>query len=187
MTRIIRSSSTVVRADRLDETREAGAVLRKAEAEARAILDRANERARAEGAAAAERGYEDGLSRGRAEAVAVALRTLGGDAGHGVADLALAAAAEIVRGVLEDDPAKIERIVADALARTSRRRALAITLHPDDAGALGTIEGAEVRTDPSFLRGSVVVESRAGRVDGRLEVRLEALRAALAKSENFLK
>lgn len=179
MTRIIRSGSAVVRAERLDETREAGAVLRKAEAEARAILDRAGARARAEGAAAAGQGYEDGLARGRAEGVADALRALTGDRGHDAVDLALAAAAEIVRGVLDDDPAKIDRIVAEALARTSRRHALVITLHPDDARALGTVQGAEVRTDPAFLRGSVVVESRAGRVDGRVEVRLGELRAVL--------
>jgi flagellar biosynthesis/type III secretory pathway protein FliH len=191
MTRVIRSrGSHVISHAALDEEREKGGTVARAEDVARAMVERARAASDAVLRRADERGYAEGLARGHADGVAHALRVLGAhEPDRATHRIALLAAAEIVGDLLEQDPQRIEAIVAAALARAGRSAAVAVTLHPDDAGALGAVAGVEVRTDPAFSRGSVVVEGRAGRVDGRLEVRLSALERALerVRSENFVK
>ncbi|HJL31474.1 MAG TPA: FliH/SctL family protein, partial [Polyangiaceae bacterium LLY-WYZ-15_(1-7)] len=57
-----------------------------------------------------------------------------------------------------------------------------LRVHPEDApllDGLPALAGAERIHDPALARGDVILETELGRLDGRLEVRLEALRRAL--------
>ena len=106
-------------------------------------------------------------------------------------DLAVEMARRIIGRELQCDPAAVRQGAAAALQAAGRRRALRVRLHPDGVASLrersaslaeATAGAAlELVADPALAPGDVVVETEAGRVDGRIASRLESFRAALAQ------
>jgi flagellar biosynthesis/type III secretory pathway protein FliH len=159
--------------------------LAEAEAEsvrAAAAQDRAA--ARAEGRRAAREEVEAGLA-----ALAEAQRRWLARAEVEALDLAVEMARRILGQELRCDPAAVGPGALEALRAAGRRRVLRVRLHPESvahvhqraAADLGGLPGTslELVADPALSPGDVVVETEAGRVDGRVASRLEGFRAAL--------
>lgn len=135
-----------------------------------------------------EQARREGLEHARAEASAllIAAREAHHDA---LADLhrtlsavAIAAACRLVNDALDAEPERIVPIVEEALAPVRRATRVVLHVHPDDASALASMaerRGVVLQLDSTLRRGGCVVESNLGRVDSRLEVRADALVAAL--------
>jgi flagellar assembly protein FliH len=146
------------------------------------------------------RGYQDGLSAGRAAAAEETQRLrallthlqqpiaqLDADSERALVALMLEVARRLVQQELEADPLKLASIVREAVSRIAHpQRELRIRLHPDDArlcaGALKPDDPAQVWIwipDASLMRGDCVVETDAGRVDARLDTRQAMLAQGL--------
>lgn len=103
------------------------------------------------------------------------------------ADLATAAievAERLLGEALAADPARVRGLVRGALSKLSRARELEVVVNPADlphAQTLPELAGASFVADPALSRGSCRIASELGGVDARLEVRLEAMRGALAR------
>ncbi|HEX9049785.1 MAG TPA: FliH/SctL family protein, partial [Anaeromyxobacter sp.] len=104
-----------------------------------------------------------------------------------------ATALEVARALLGAELAAREDAVVDlaarALGEARARRQVTLRVHPDDALAVRSGEGRlraileraplAIRDDPAVGRGGVVVETEAGRIDGRIEAQLAELERAL--------
>jgi flagellar biosynthesis/type III secretory pathway protein FliH len=169
----------------------AQALVASAEAEAEAVRRSAGEVR----AAAREEGQAEGLRAAEAELVE-RLAVLGEAHRRWQArleaealDLAVEMARRIVGRELRADPAVAAEGALQAIRAAGSRRALRVRLHPETVGlvrarAPALVEEAggaapELLADPSLSPGDVVVETEAGLVDGRVDSRLESLRAAL--------
>jgi 2-dehydro-3-deoxyglucarate aldolase/4-hydroxy-2-oxoheptanedioate aldolase len=131
------------------------------------------------------------------ERVAAAVETLRAQAAH-LGEQARADALEIgflvARTLLEAEvrqsPQAVFGLVRQAVRRAGDSRRISVRLSPDDA-AIVNAENAraplfgpaaarvEVVADPALARGDCVVDTDFGRVDGRLETRLDELRRAI--------
>ncbi len=169
------------------------ALLDGARAEAAALLEAAAAESVALRRAAEQAGRADGLARAAAAWVAAErARVAGLEAAAGEAlDLAVDLARRLLGRELRLDPAAVRAAAAEALAAAKGRRSALLRLHPEAAARLGgevealgasaALEGLELVADASLAPGDAVVETSGGVADGRLEVRLEALRRALAE------
>lgn len=175
MARVIRGEGAqVVPAEVVDAKAEAARIVAEAEARALAIAkesraalaQEAREAARAELA-----GQFLALERARDAAVAEVRGAVG--------ELAVGVARRVLGEAFEADPHLVRRLVDEALERLRRANAVTVTVHPDDVGALDGIS-ATVIPDPELARGDCVVSSELGELDGRIEVRLDALAKAIA-------
>jgi flagellar biosynthesis/type III secretory pathway protein FliH len=169
----------------------AEALLAVAEAEAAAH----REAARAEILAWHAEAEARGLEAGRALAAATLLRAEAvRDRALRLADdelvgLAVELARRLVGQALRDQPAAVRGMARAALQAARGRRRAILRLHPAsaaclraEAGELADLAGlpaVEVVGDPALSPGDALVETEAGTVDGRLEVRLADLRRAL--------
>ncbi|MDD9934153.1 MAG: FliH/SctL family protein [Myxococcales bacterium] len=164
--------------------------------EARAIL----ERARTEARALREQARLDGHVQGREEAKAELAAELTAHA-HACAqaldalepqaiEVALQAARRLVGDALEGDDGAVRDLVADLLARLRRARRVTIRIHPDDEDAArqalaldaqreGQTRALTLESDPTLERGDCVLESDMGTIDARIETRIAALARAL--------
>lgn len=152
--------------------------------EARREAQRLHEEARAEG-------HEEGL----AEVVELMARarseyaSLIEGAEDDMLELAMRLAERIVGEALELDPARIERIVADVLRYARGKRQITVHVAPRD---LVELEGAtealseqvdgvpvHLQGDADLDRGSCVIHTESGRIDGRIETQLETLLRAI--------
>jgi flagellar biosynthesis/type III secretory pathway protein FliH len=169
----------------------AAALLACAEAEAAGLRRDACAELEARRAEAEAHGYQAGLARAAAALLEGEARR---DAALGAAedellDLALELARRLVGERLERAPEAVRGAAAEALQAARGRRRVSLHLHPEAAealgrevgplGALAALPAVELVADPALGRGDVLVETEAGAVDGRLEVRLAALREAL--------
>jgi type III secretion protein L len=181
----------------------AEAIVADARAEAAALRrDGERESARAREVAAGE-----GRAEGLAQAAAVLLRAearrdaLLAGAEAEVVELALEVARRLLGRSLALEPAEVRSAAAAALQAARGRRRATLRLHPaaaaalrSEAGPLASLAGLaaqpgqpgqpvlELVPDPALDPGDVVVETEAGVVDGRLSVRLEAMRRALLEA-----
>jgi type III secretion system HrpE/YscL family protein len=107
-----------------------------------------------------------------------------------VTEIAFLAATRLVGDALAREPTRIGDVVGPLLARVRRARQVTLRVHPDDRTALASalptlareseLAGAvTIEADPAVARGGCIVTSDAGVLDARVEVRLDALRAAL--------
>jgi flagellar biosynthesis/type III secretory pathway protein FliH len=198
MPSVLKAARSEVLLDRLvvEAKDRAKRVLAEAEAEAR------NVRA----AAAAER---DDVRRaaaevGRAEGLAQAGATLAGVAAareqrlsgleRELAEVALDVAGKLVGRALAVDPALVLELARGALETVRARREVVLRVHPDDAVLLRTSSPAlssllerapalVLREDSGLVRGDVIVETEAGRVDARVEAQLALLEQAVVRAE----
>ncbi len=164
-----------------------------AEEQARRIrvdAEEARDRVRAQ---AHEEGRRDGLAAAAAELARAAAERdrLLASAQREVASLAVAVARKVLGRELACGAA-VADLAAQALAEARERRAVLLRAHPDDVPAIRAAEGPlsailvraalELREDPSLARGSVVVDTEAGTIDGGIEAQLEHLGRALAEA-----
>jgi flagellar biosynthesis/type III secretory pathway protein FliH len=105
-------------------------------------------------------------------------------------------AVDIARKVLGDElaarPGAVADLAARALQEARGRREVTLRVHPADAqavrGAGDTLAAIllraplSVREDPGIARGSVFVETEAGRIDARIETQLAHLARALEEA-----
>jgi len=131
---------------------------------------------------AERRGREEGLARAAAalaEAETRRARWLD-DARADLAALSLQVAASLYARAREEDPSVVGDLCRQAIEQVSAARRIALRVHPADAGALeGIAAPVEIVADEAITPGGCLVETDLGSVDGRLETRLDALRAAL--------
>lgn len=136
-----------------------------------------------------------GLAAGRARAAALVLETERRrdealrEASGLVLELAVALARRLALEALQAEPGAVGGAVEEALRAARGRRRAVVRLHPRGAAALraevgrlaeaAALAAVELVADPSLAPGDVLVESECGLVDGRLEVRLSALRRAV--------
>lgn len=197
---IVRSRSHVVPAVVVSAREEAKAILAKAEAEARALRD-SLEAARAEAVAA---GYAEGVRQGRDEGHAGVLGLLAEAKARVYSDhrknreagiaIGRRMAEKILGRAIDLDPAIVEELVEQAII-ASRPRGATVVVHanPVDVEALlrareawlsslASVTDVRVVPDAGLGRGSCVVETPVGRLDGRLATQLDALEAAMRKA-----
>jgi flagellar biosynthesis/type III secretory pathway protein FliH len=103
--------------------------------------------------------------------------------------LAFALAERLVGHAVEADERVVQGMVASALEHVRGKRQVVILAHPEDVPALERargvfserLDGASVHVEPygELARGGCLIETEAGRVDARLEVQLDVLRAAM--------
>jgi flagellar assembly protein FliH len=140
---------------------------------------------------ARQRGYEDGLAAGKAEAqVRVArldaLAVAATHPFHGleqavedeIVGLAIALASHLVRREIEHDPAVLHAAVADCLAVLGTQvRDVTLYFHPDDASLVrahlpaGAEQRYKVAADVALARGDLRLASASSLVDGTIAAR----------------
>lgn len=178
-------SRVITHLDDLDRLlSEARAAAHELVADAEAHAGAIRERARREGISQAESEVLDTL----ADAHQVLSAAIAGARGE-LLTLALAISKRIVGASVAMDPDILEQIVCDVVKRARDQRVVQILLHPDDAvimerraGALSrALGGAHVQIEAhdGLERGGCLLETSAGTIDARLEVRLDALRVAM--------
>lgn len=169
----------------------AEALLADARAEAAALLRDAASEAALRREEAAREGQAEGLAQAAAVLLAAEARRdmrLAAAEADAV-ELALEVARRLLGRALAEDAAAVRAAAEGALRAVRGRRRATLRLHPraaealeGEAGPLGAVAGlpaVELVADPALDPGDAVVETEAGAVDGRLEVRLAAVRRAL--------
>jgi flagellar biosynthesis/type III secretory pathway protein FliH len=97
-----------------------------------------------------------------------------------LAALSVQVAASLYARAREQDPSVVEDLCRQAIEQVGSARRIALRVSPADAGALEDIAApVEIVADASITPGGCLVQTDIGSVDGRLETRLDALRAAL--------
>jgi flagellar biosynthesis/type III secretory pathway protein FliH len=98
-----------------------------------------------------------------------------------VITLAAAIARRLVEAELSVAPERIREIARSVLARVPRATRIEVRANPDDVEALAPLK-VEVVADRAIARGGCVVRTDLGDLDARIETRVDALLAAIAKS-----
>ncbi|HHN75125.1 MAG TPA: hypothetical protein ENK10_07865 [Acidobacteria bacterium] len=151
-------------------------------------------------------GYQEGLRRGTAEAheklqaerragveqiaraleeIATLRRNVLESLRRETVDLALTAAARLVRARIDQGDAVIQRVVSETLEKIGAGTVCEVRLHPADIelmrseDLLAKLAGIEVVADDGIARGGVLIETAEEEVDARLETALLVLRESL--------
>ncbi len=96
------------------------------------------------------------------------------------AALAVEIAEKLVGAELTTRPELVASYVEQALARLPAAHPATLFVHPDDAPLVPALPpGVHVELDAALARGDCVIESKVGRVDARLAVRVARIREAL--------
>lgn len=191
---VFRSPSVrLLRGDMLEEIEEAGRILDGARRGAVKIEAEASERAEALFAEARLKGLAKGAEE-MLETLAAARRVYAGaldEAEQDMLDMAFRLAEHIVGEAIEFEPKKVQRMVEKVLVRARGKRQITVRVAPGDLRELeasgaqlcGLVDGVSVhlQPDPALTRGGCVIETESGRIDGRVEVQFNALRAAIAR------
>lgn len=106
---------------------------------------------------------------------------------HDVLRLILAIARQVVMAELKSHPEAIGEIVRKLLEEAEGRKVFSVHLHPDDVKRLAAsplahlLEGAEIAVHPSeeMSPGGCILETSFGRLDARLETRIQELAESL--------
>jgi flagellar assembly protein FliH len=158
-----------------------------------------------------DRGYQAGVSAGRAElqnqndalAAQVArldgilkhlarpLPTLEGEVEQQLVLLALAVGKQLARRELKADPGQIAALIREAVGRLpAAARDVRVYLHPEDAAAIaerlasaGQERAWSVVEDPTLTRGGCLVRSENSQIDSRLESRVNAMVSSMLGEE----
>jgi len=105
-------------------------------------------------------------------------------------EVAFMVAEKIITRELERDPQLIHDVIDEAFAQAAESSRMTLTLHPLDRALLETEEGQNadwlkkvpadlcIEEEPSLQRGDCILDSDLETIDGRLQVRLEALAGA---------
>jgi flagellar biosynthesis/type III secretory pathway protein FliH len=91
-------------------------------------------------------------------------------------------------GEMKTNPGVVGEIVSALLSEAEGRKVFAVRLHPDDVerlkqspGAMERLEKAKIalHAAPEIKPGGVILETGFGKLDARLETRLDEMAAAL--------
>lgn len=102
-------------------------------------------------------------------------------------DLVIQAASQVVHAELETKPDHIRGMVQELIRNHGRHATepneLTVRVHPLDAADedLRRRDGAIVVGDPSLERGDCILETKAGRIDGRISTKLELVKKVLSQ------
>jgi flagellar biosynthesis/type III secretory pathway protein FliH len=105
-----------------------------------------------------------------------------------ILELSLAIARRVVMGEMKTNPGAVGQIVSALLTEAESRKVFAVRLHPDDLerikqspGAVERLEKAKIalQSSPEIRPGGVILETGFGKLDARLETRLDEMTAAL--------
>jgi type III secretion protein L len=160
--------------------REAGRIVKEARAEAEAAREDAREQGRAEGleealecVAKARREYEEVLAAAEGDMLEMAFRL----------------AQRIVGKAIELEPELTAQMVEQVLRHARGKREISVLVAPGDLDVLESsadqfarqVDGVPVHfeADASLERGSCVIKTESGRIDGRIESQLHTLQRAL--------
>jgi len=198
------SSSEAAHPVALDELEQLGPAPSQDPAQAaEAVIEAARAEADALRASAVEDGFTEGLRRGREETAASlvpaadALREALMEAISArdeilagvemcAAQLAISIAEKIVVGTLEVAPERVVDVVRGALRGLLGSERIIVCVHPDDidlvraAGLEHADAHIEIYAERRVARGGVLVRTAVGEVDGRIETKLDAVRALVA-------
>lgn len=160
--------------------REAAEVVEAARAEADAV----REAARSQGHQAGFEEVLEHLARARTE-YADALEAAEGD----MVEMAFRLAGRIIGETVELEPARVQKMVAGVLRHARGKRDIVVAVCPDDLPMLEDasatlaqqVDGVPVyfEADAQLSRGSCVIQTESGRIDGRIETQLDTLKRAL--------
>lgn len=198
------SSSEAAHPVALDELEQLGPAPSQDPAQAaEAVIEAARAEADALRASAVEDGFTEGLRRGREEtaaslvpaadalrdglmeAIAARDEILAG-VEMCAAQLAIAIAEKIVVGTLEVAPERVVDVVRGALRGLLGSERIIVCVHPEDidlvraAGLEHADAHIEIYAERRVPRGGVLVRTAVGEVDGRIETKLDAVRALVA-------
>ncbi len=157
------------------------------------------------------RGYEAGVSAGRAElqsqndALAARIARLDGilnrmsqplaaldaEVEQQLVLLALAVGKQLARRELKTDPGQITALIREAVGRLpAAARDVRVQLHPEDAAAIaerlasaGQERAWTVVEDPAMTRGGCLVRSENSQIDSRVESRVNAIVSSMLGEE----
>ena len=105
-----------------------------------------------------------------------------------ILELSLAIARRVVMGEMKTNPAVVAEIVSALLSEADGRKVFAVRLNPADVerlkqspDALARLEKAKIalHAAPEIKPGGVILETGFGKLDARLETRLDEMSAAL--------
>jgi flagellar assembly protein FliH len=158
-----------------------------------------------------DRGYQAGVSAGRAELqsqndalaaqvvrldeilnhLARPLPTLEGEVEQQLVLLALAVGKQLARRELKADPGQIAALIREAVGRLpAAARDVRVYLHTEDAAAVverlasaGQDRAWSVVEDPTLTRGGCLVRSENSQIDARLESRVNAIVSGMLGEE----
>lgn len=104
-------------------------------------------------------------------------------------DMAFRLAQRIIGEAIELEPGRVEQMVANVLGHARGKREIVVQVAPNDLQVLETkrdefsrqVDGVCVyfEAESSLSRGSCVIQTESGHIDGRIETRLETLKRAL--------
>jgi flagellar assembly protein FliH len=174
---------------------QADALLAEARREAEAIRELARVQGDRDGRAQALEATRDAVERVRALVgqIAQARDAMLANVSGRVIDAVVQLAGVVAQGAIVADPARLERIVRQALDAVREDDRVVVRVHPDDAALLAPVREAlerdtgthvTVRPDRSVLRGGCVVETSRGLVDARLDAKLAAIHTALVRHDD---
>jgi flagellar assembly protein FliH len=121
------------------------------------------------------------------------LGALDGEAAQAVARAAVQLARQVLRTELQQRPELVALVATEAVhAVMLSARHIAVQVHPQDLplvaeGAAEALQarGARLQPNPAIERGGVLVQSDAGAIDARIEVRWAQAAAALGSFESL--
>jgi type III secretion protein L len=183
----------VIKAAEHEAWLEANALIERATAEAAAIRAEANAAFEAE----KRRGYEEGAAQAKLEAAERMMETVGGTLDYftkveeTMVELVIGAVDRVI-GELEDREL-VRRVVKNALSVVRSQKQVTVRVAPDQAAAVKeqlndilkpypSIGMVDIVADGRLTRGGCILESDIGSVDASVEIQLEAIRRAIAKS-----
>ena len=186
-----RRSPRVVKARVIDSLEQLGVDVDQARRQADALLADARQEAKRLRAEAIQEGRAEGLEqllsqmaqtrREYTEVVEAAEQDM--------LDLAFRLARRIVGRTVELEPTTVREMVAGVLRHARGKRDIEVRVNPQDLDVLESaretmadqVDGVPVHfeADGQLERGSCVIHTESGRVDGRIDTRLETLRRAL--------
>lgn len=182
----------VVRRRVVDSLEQADIDIERAGAAAAAIVEEARREAASLRAEARKAGREEGLNevlehvaRARTEYAAVME-----EAEKDMLELAFRLARRIIGEAIELEPARVQQMLASVLRHARGKREISVCVAPADLEMLEAAEGqfsqlvdgvpVIFEADRELDRGSCVIRTESGRIDGRIETQLETLERALA-------
>ena len=161
-----------------------------------------------------DRGYQEGLAAGKAEAakrlaelntrvarldsilklLSRPLEELDKDVEQQLTLLALTVGKQMVRRELRTDPAQVIAVIRESVARLpAAARDVRVHLHPEDAAVVREVLAApssdrawNIIEDPALSRGGCIVRTDTSQIDARLDSRLNAVVSAAFGDERTL-
>jgi flagellar biosynthesis/type III secretory pathway protein FliH len=188
----VAKQAQIVRAERLQAQEAADKLLQEAQARADRLLEEARHEADRQRESAQREGYEAGIAQAARQAVSIAIAEAELDQRHQLrsVELARALAERIVGRSIELAPNLIEEMAEAALAEVRGARRIRFVVHPNHQQALrDALSSAqlgpmvvEVASDAGLGPADFELHTDVGRLDARLDTRLQALTRALLEN-----